>query len=77
MESGLDHATYIALRNAQKGPLCNLQTTQAQISLCIQGLRCPIPESMDTVLYIDEQRRLRHDCTDAHADLGFRCSHMA
>ena len=39
------------------------------------GLRCPLTESMDTVVesmvtvvYVDKLRMLRLDCTDAHAD---------
>ena len=39
-----------------------------------QGLRCPLTESMDTVVYVDEQRMHRSDCMVAHADLEFRCS---
>ena len=54
------------MRNAQKGPLCNLRTTQAD-----QGLRCPLTESVDTVVYADEQKMPRLDRTDAHA--GFVC----
>ena len=53
--------------NARKGSLCNFRTTQAQISL--QGLCCSLTESMFTVVYVDEQRMLRSDCTYAHADL--------
>ena len=40
------------------------------------GLRCPLTESLDTVVNIDEHRILRLDCTDARANLDFRCSHM-
>ena len=29
------------------------------------------------VVYVDEQRMSRSDCTDAHAHLDRRCSHMA
>ena len=32
-----------------------------------QGLCCPLTKSMDTVVYVDIQRRLRSDCMDAHA----------
>ena len=38
-----------------------------------QGLRCPHTESMDTVVYVDEQRMIRSDFTDADADLDLRC----
>ena len=31
---------------------------------------------MDTVVYVDKQRRPRSDINDAHADLGLHCSHM-
>ena len=32
------------------------------------GLHCPLTESMDTVVYVDEQRMSRSDCTDeAHS----------
>ena len=34
-----------------------------------QGLRCPLTESINTVVYVDEQRMLRSDYTDAHTDL--------
>ena len=37
----------------------------------------PFTESMDTVLYVDEQRILRSDCTDAHADLDLSCPQIA
>ena len=32
--------------------------------------------SMAAVVYDDEQRMLRSDCTEALADLDIRCSHM-
>ena len=32
---------------------------------------------MDAVVYFDEQRMFRLDCTDAHAHLDLRCSQMA
>ena len=31
---------------------------------------------MDAVVYFDEQRMFRSDCTDAHAHLDLRCSHI-
>ena len=33
------------------------------------GLRSPLTESMDTVVYVDEQRKLLLDCAYAHAQL--------
>ena len=41
------------------------------------GLCCPLTESMDTVIYVYEQRMSRSDCTDVHAHLDFHCSHVA
>ena len=64
------------MRNARKGPLCNMRETQAR-SAGDNGLRCPLTESMDNVVYVDEQRRPWSDCADAQSDLGLRCSHMA
>ena len=37
------------------------------------GLRCPLTESMATVVYVDEQKMPRSDCTDAHSHLDLRC----
>ena len=37
------------------------------------GLRCSLTELIDTVVYVDKQRRSRSDCTDAHAHLDLRC----
>ena len=36
------------------------------------GHRCPLTESVSTVVYVDEQKFFS-DCTDAHADLDLRC----
>ena len=41
--------------------------TDAQADQC---LCCPLTESVDTVVYVDQLMMLRSDCTDAHADLG-------
>ena len=41
------------------------------------ALRCPLPESMDTVVYIDGQRMSGSDCTNAYAHLDLRCSPMS
>ena len=41
------------------------------------GVRCPLTESVDTVVYVNEQRISRSDCTDAHADLDRCSSHIA
>ena len=40
-------------------------------------LRCPLTdsESIDIVVYVNEQRMSRSECTDAHAHLDIRCSH--
>ena len=37
------------------------------------GLRFPDWRIKDTIVYVDEQRMLRSDCTDAHAHLDLRC----
>ena len=34
--------------------------------------RCPPTESVDTVVYVDDQKKPRLFCTDVHADLGLR-----
>ena len=55
----------------EKGPLFNLRTTQVQTTLrewADQGLRCPLIESMDTVVYVDVQLMPRSDCVNAQAD---------
>ena len=66
------------MRNTQNGhdAICNQCRPR---SACIyiqagQGLHCPLTESMDTVVYVDEQRMLRSGCIDAHADLDCHCS---
>ena len=38
-----------------------------------QGLHCPLTESVDTVIYVEDQRMLRSDCIDDHADQDLRC----
>ena len=38
-----------------------------------QGLQCLLTESMATIVYVYEQRLLRSDCMDAHADLDLCC----
>ena len=38
-----------------------------------QDFRCPLPESMDTVAYVDEQRMSRSDCTDTHKSPSSLC----
>ena len=42
-----------------------------------QCLRCPLTQSLDTVVYVDEQRMTRSDCTDGQAHLDLRFWHMA
>ena len=41
------------------------------------GLRCPLIESVDTEVYVDERKMPILDCTDAHADLGLCCQQNA
>ena len=41
-----------------------------------QGLCYPLTESMGTVIYIHEQRMLRSDCMDVHADLDLHCQQI-
>ena len=63
------------MQKAWKGSLCNLRTTQALISLQRRAdpdLRCPLTESGDTVVYVNEQIMPRLYCTGAHADLDLR-----
>ena len=50
-----------------------------QLHICIadQGLHCPHTESMDTVVYVEEERMSRSDCTDVHAHLDLPCLYMA
>ena len=38
-----------------------------------QGLHCPLTQSMDGVVYVNEQRMLRSDCMDAHVGLDLCC----
>ena len=65
----------------EKGPyaICGQRRTWSACAFAQadQGLRCPLTESMDIVVYVDEQRMSRSDSTDAHAHLDLRCSHMA
>ena len=35
-----------------------------------QGLRFPLIESMNSVVYVDKRRMLRLDCMNTHANLG-------
>ena len=37
------------------------------------GLRCPLTQSADNIVYADEQKMSRLGCTDEHADLHLRC----
>ena len=57
------------MHNMQKWPLCSLPTMQAH-----QGLRCPLTESMGTIVYVDRQKMHRSECTHAHADLDHTLS---
>ena len=38
-----------------------------------QDLCSRLTKSVDTVVYVDEQRMLRSNCTDVHAYLDLRC----
>ena len=53
-----------------KGPLCNLQTTQADLGLC-----CPLTESVNIVVYVNKQKMPRLDCTDGYGDLDLCFPH--
>ena len=57
-------------RNARKVPLSIFLTPQADLG--------PLTESIATatVVDVDEQRMSRSDCTNAHADVDFRVSHI-
>ena len=54
--------------NEQKGPLRNLRTMQALICAAWSGPSFST-YSMDTVVYVDEQRMSRSDCIGVHAHL--------
>ena len=41
------------------------------------GLRCSLTESVDTVVYVDEQKMPGLGCTDAHDYLDLRCPQNA
>ena len=41
-----------------------------------QGLRCPLKESMDTVVYVDEYRKSKSDYMEAHSRPDRPCSHI-
>ena len=42
-----------------------------------QGLRYPLTESVDTMVYVDKQKMSRLDCKDVHADLDLCCPQNA
>ena len=73
--SGIWYATH------EKGPyaICGQRRPRSACAnaQADQGLRCPLTESVDTVVYVDELRLLKAYCTDAHADLDVCYSHMA
>ena len=64
----------------KKGPytICVRRRSRSAcaIAQADQDLHCPLTKSMDSVVYVDEQRMIRSDCTDTHADLDYRCLHM-
>ena len=45
---------------------------RAFVAQADQGLRCLLTKSLDIVVYDDEQRMLRSDCTDAHTHLDIQ-----
>ena len=65
------------MRNARKGPLALCEQRRLR-SACVfaqadLSLRCPLRESFDTVVYVDERRMLKSDCTDEHVDQDLYC----
>ena len=74
-----DHLTKL-MRTHEKGPYTVCGQRRAW-SACAnaqadQDLSCPLAELMNIVVYVDEQRMSRSDCTDGHDHLDIRCSHM-
>ena len=63
--------------NAWKVPIYNLRTIHALISLCIStGWSGPLLSSnrtVDIVVYVEEQKMPKLDCTDVHGDLDLCC----
>ena len=54
---GIEYTCTVTITDAKrtKRPLCNLRTTRALVSLRISAYSCPLTESVDTVVYVDEQ----------------------
>ena len=50
------------------------QPMHAQVALV---LHCPLTESVDTIVYVDEQKMPRVVCTDVQADLQLCCPQIA
>ena len=57
--------------NGQRRPRSACAYAQAD-----RGLHCPLTELIDKVVYVDEERMSRPDCTDTHVHLGLCCLHM-
>ena len=57
--------------------ICSQQRLWSACAQVDQGLCCPLTESMAILVYIDEQRVSRLDCTYVHLRLYLQCSHMA
>ena len=67
-------------RNVRKGSLCNLRITKTQTADNADSDQPALIwafvvrlQSVDTVVYVDEQKMPRLVCTDVHADLDLRC----
>ena len=72
---------YIWCAMHEKGP-CSSCRQWRPLSACVfaqadQGLQCQLTESMDTVVYMDEQRMPKSDCAEAHDHLDLCCLHIA
>ena len=65
------------MRSTQKGPFCVICGQRRPWSACTAAQadlgRRLLTETMDTVVYFDEQRMLRLDCRNAHPDQDLRC----
>ena len=57
--------------------ICGQHSAGSAFAQASLGLRCPLTESMDTVVYVDQQRMPKTDCMDALAHPDLRCSHVA
>ena len=55
----------------------NAGPDQPAYSRADQSFHCTPTEPLDIVVHVAEQRMFRSDCSDVHAQLDFRCLHMA